>query len=877
MYLGNFNALTEQGCNINPKDKVCRARGGESCAFDGAMIALQPLADCVHLVHGPIGCCGNSWESRGSFSVHGDLHRKGFTTALSELDIVYGAEEKLLMAIRESVSAVRPKAVFVYATCVSGLTGEDIESVCRRAEEELSIRVIPVNAPGFVGPKNLGNRIAGETLLKYVVGTGEPNFEVTKYHINLIGEFNIAGDLYDVEPLLEKIGVKVLSRITGNGTFEEVTYAHRASLNVMVCSRALINMAKAMKARYGIPYIEVSFFGYSETSMALRSIASSLGISDRKVREVINHEEKAMFERLKDYSSLKGLRALLYSGGVKSWSLISALRDLGIETVAVGVKKSSYEDEEKARERLSPDAEVFTDTSYKNIMRIYRQKDAHMMIAGSRNIFIAIKEGLPYVDVNQERHTSFAGYEGLLRLAHHIESSVRFYGKCKKISGPSLESKTKTVHIDPLWHSPSIGAIIALQGFDRAMPILHSAQGCSFLAKALIARHFREPIALATSRLFTEDVVMGSDEALIKVIEDSLAKQKPRMVAVISTALTEVKGDDIPLALKSIHSADCLLVYISTPDYIGSIEEGYRVALESVIKATLTRPKGHTLKGQLNVLAPYWMTPADFTEIKSIIAAFGLKGIIIPDLSCLEGSRRYFTALATEGLDIDRLSQAAQSELTIAIGKGLEPVARLIEGYCNVPYVLIDGLNSLADNDRLCEILSEISKCQVPTELIRQRDIAINAMRNTHFYLSTIKAALALETDHAVSLSRLLEEMAVDVDLAIIPWLSEGARNIRAMTVNAGDLQDLPEGLDLLISNSHGIQRAKAMRMAIYQTGFPVDKVIGYSNRISIGYKGVVQTVNDMANALMKPKLSGYKKIDGKRLPLKPYECDKTI
>ena len=150
-------------------------------------------------------------------------------------------------------------------------------------------------------------------------------------------------------------------------------------------------------------------------------------------------------------------------------------------------------------------------------------------------------------------------------------------------------------------------------------------------------------------------------------------------------------------------------------------------------------------------------------------------------------------------------------------------------------------------------------------------------MRNGHFYLSPIKAALALETDHAVSLSRLLDEMAVTVDLAIVPCLGEGACHIRAETVKAGDLQDLPEGLDLLISNSHGIQRARAIRAAHYQTGFPADKVIGYSNRISIGYRGVVQTINDMANAVMKPKLSGYKKIARKRLPLKPYECDKTI
>jgi nitrogenase molybdenum-cofactor synthesis protein NifE len=264
-----IDKLMQSGCEREKKEKICRSRGGESCAFDGAMIVLQPIADAAHIVHGPIACCGNSWEGRGTLSSKGDLHRMGFTTDMSEMDIVYGSEEKLYNAIIQTYKSVEPNAIFVYATCVSGLIGEDIEAVCRRAEAELGIRVIPVNAPGFVGPKNLGNRIAGEVLLDYVIGTGEPPL------INLIGEYNIAGDLWLVEPILKEAGIRVLSRVTGDSTFEEITYAHRAKLNVVVCSRALINIAREMKRRYGIPYIEVSFFGKTEMSKAMRLIASN--------------------------------------------------------------------------------------------------------------------------------------------------------------------------------------------------------------------------------------------------------------------------------------------------------------------------------------------------------------------------------------------------------------------------------------------------------------------------------------------------------------------------------------------------------------------------------------------------------------------------
>ena len=181
---------------------------------------------------------------------------------------------------REHLMQCSPKAIFVHATCVSGLIGEDIDAVCKKAGAELGIRVIPVNAPGFVGPKNLGNRIAGEVLLEHVIGTGEPTY-TTDYDINIIGEYNIAGDLWLIEPVLEKAGLRVLSRITGDATFEEITWAHRAKLNVVVCSRALINVAKEMERRYGIPYVEVSFFGKTEMAKALRAISVSAISSQR--------------------------------------------------------------------------------------------------------------------------------------------------------------------------------------------------------------------------------------------------------------------------------------------------------------------------------------------------------------------------------------------------------------------------------------------------------------------------------------------------------------------------------------------------------------------------------------------------------------------
>jgi nitrogenase molybdenum-cofactor synthesis protein NifE len=346
----------EPGCDINQgksekeRKKGCTkqlspgaAAGG--CAFDGAKIALQPVADVAHLVHGPIACEGNSWDNRHSASSHSQIYRTGFTTDINELDVIYGGEKRLFKSIREIIEKYDPPAVFVYQTCVTALTGDDIEAVCKRAAEKFGKPVIPVNAPGFAGPKNLGNKLGAEAILDYVIGTVEPEV-TTPYDINIIGEYNLVGELWQVKPLLDVLGIRVLSCISGDGKYNEIASAHRAKVNMMVCSKSMINIATKMQQRYGIPYFEGSFYGISDMSETLRQIAKLLvqqgadaELMERTER-LIEVEEARAAKRIAEYKlRLTGKRVLLITGGVKSWSVVAALQEGGMEIVGTSVKK----------------------------------------------------------------------------------------------------------------------------------------------------------------------------------------------------------------------------------------------------------------------------------------------------------------------------------------------------------------------------------------------------------------------------------------------------------------------------------------------------------------------------------------------------------
>jgi nitrogenase molybdenum-cofactor synthesis protein NifE len=433
--------LDEPACahNLKAKSGCARPKPGATaggCAFDGAQIALLPIADVAHIVHGPIACAGSSWDNRGTRSSGPTLWRTGMTTDLSEQDVIMGrGEKKLFHAIGQAVVDHAPAAVFVYNTCVPALTGDDLEAVCRAAAERHGLPVVPVDGAGFYGTKNLGNRIAGETMVRHVIGTREPDPVppaaerpgIKVHDISLIGEYNIAGELWHVLPLLDELGLRVIGSLSGDARFREVQTMHRAEASMVVCAKALINVARKVEERFGVPWFEGSFYGVRDVSAALREFARLIGDPDltaRTERLIAREEAKADAALAPWRERLAGRRALLYTGGVKSWSIVSALQDLGMTVVASGTKKSTEEDKARIRELMGEGAVLVEDGSPRALLDMVRDTRTDVLIAGGRNLYTALKARIPFLDINQEREFGYAGYAGMTELARQLALTV---------------------------------------------------------------------------------------------------------------------------------------------------------------------------------------------------------------------------------------------------------------------------------------------------------------------------------------------------------------------------------------------------------------------------------------------------------------------
>jgi nitrogenase molybdenum-cofactor synthesis protein NifE len=397
-----------------------------ACTFCGSRVVLYPIADALHLIHGPVGCAAYTWDIRGSMSSGPELHRLSFTTDLREQDVIRGGAEKLERALRELIGRYSPKAAFVYSTCIVGLIGDDVGAICRRVSAETGVEVVSVDSEGFKGTKKDGYLAACDAL-DTLIGTG-PIVDVGPFSINVLGEFNIAGEAWLIRDYYKRIGVEVVATLTGDGRIEDVRRAHGAKLNVVQCSGSMMPLARKMEARFGIPMLKVSYFGIEDVARALYDVADHFGSADMQTRaeELVASETATIMPRLRQIrSQLTGARAAIYTGGAfKAFSLVRALRTLGVNTVLAGSQTGNGDDYRALTELCDPGTVLVDDTNPLELAQFLEELKVDLLIGGVKERPIAYKLGVAFCDHNHERKRPLAGFRGMAEFAEEVRGSL---------------------------------------------------------------------------------------------------------------------------------------------------------------------------------------------------------------------------------------------------------------------------------------------------------------------------------------------------------------------------------------------------------------------------------------------------------------------
>lgn len=439
-----------------------------------------------------------------------------------------------------------------------------------------------------------------------------------------------------------------------------------------------------------------------------------------------------------------------------------------------------------------------------------------------------------------------------------------------------IQSK-KALAVNPLKVSQPVGASLAFLGLARSLPLMHGSQGCTAFGKVFFVRHFREPIPLQTTAMDQVSSIMGADENIVEALRTLSDKNRPDIIGLVTTGLSETQGTDIRRSLRDFRAAhpefaDVAVIPVNTPDYVGCLESGYALAIESLIETLVpeSQSAGKRPK-QVNVLASAMLTPGDIEAIREWIEAFGLRAIVVPDIGdSLDGhlTDAEYSALTLGGTPRSEIEIMGESAATLVVGPSLNKAANILKARTGVPDYRFEGLMGLDDCDAFTQALAEISGRPVPERVERHRAQLQDAMVDCHFMIGFARIALAADPDLLGMQARFLSGMGADIVAAVSPHKHESLVGLPIAQVIVGDLEDLEKQAragqaQLIVANSHAAETAHRLGLPLLRSGFPqYDHVGGYA-RTWVGYRGTRQALFDLANIIVSQhhELEPYRSI----------------
>jgi len=391
--------------NVRTIPGIITQRG---CTYAGCKgVVLGPTRDIINLVHGPIGCSFYAWLTRRNQTRPAEGEDNYitycFSTDMQDENIVFGGEAKLKEAIREAYEIFKPKAIGVFSTCPVGLIGDDVHSVSRDMKAELGINIFGFSCEGYRGvSQSAGHHIANNGVFKNVVGLNDRE-RTGKFQVNMLGEYNIGGDAFELEALFEEAGITLLSSFSGNSTIKSMEYSHTADLNMVMCHRSINYIAEMMEEKYGIPWVKVNFIGAESTAKSLRKVADYFGDAGLKAKvEEIIEREMAKVNVVKEsiIPKVTGKLAMMFVGGSRAHHYQDLFNELGIRTVSAGYEFAHRDDYEGRK--VLPTIKIDADS--RNIEELSVTKDEALF----RNDLVAKKADL------ESKGYEFKDYAGMM-------------------------------------------------------------------------------------------------------------------------------------------------------------------------------------------------------------------------------------------------------------------------------------------------------------------------------------------------------------------------------------------------------------------------------------------------------------------------------
>lgn len=432
-------------------------------------------------------------------------------------------------------------------------------------------------------------------------------------------------------------------------------------------------------------------------------------------------------------------------------------------------------------------------------------------------------------------------------------------------------SERSTLTVNPAKTCQPVGAMYAALGIHNCLPHSHGSQGCCAYHRSALTRHYKDPI-MATTSSFTEGAsVFGGQANLVESINNIFTIYGPDIVAVHTTCLSEVIGDDIGQIINKAQADGKIprgkrVIHTNTPSFKGSHVTGFANMTQSMVSYLAER----TGKRQAAVnIIPGFVEPSDMAEIKRIMSMMGIKGTAFPDTSDvvngpLDGR---FHMYPRGGVTIGQIAGTGDNAFTLALGRTASlSAAKLLDTKCGVPFEALDLPIGIQATDAFVDSLRHAAGVSVPASVMTERGQVVDVLTDMHQYFYGKKVALVGDPDQLTALSQFLTDLDMKV-LCVVTGTPAGVKfeqRIRSFTgmdtiVKYGPGADMfafhqlikNDRPDLIFGNTYAKYIARDEDIPLIRMGFPIYDRVGHQYFPLVGYLGALRLMEKILNAIM--------------------------
>ncbi|MCK9169905.1 MAG: nitrogenase molybdenum-iron protein subunit beta [Treponema sp.] len=424
-----------------------------------------------------------------------------------------------------------------------------------------------------------------------------------------------------------------------------------------------------------------------------------------------------------------------------------------------------------------------------------------------------------------------------------------------------------------------IGAMYAALGVHNCLPHSHGSQGCCAYHRSSLTRHYNDPIMATTSSFSEGSSVFGGMSNLNEAIKNIFTLYNPDIIAVHTTCLSEVIGDDLGQIIKSAYQEGRIpqgkiVMHTNTPSFKGSHVTGFSNMTASFI-SYLTKSSGIP-NGCINII-PTFIEPSDMSEIKRMLTEMGIKFIMLPDTSDVVNGPMdgKFHMFPKGGTTKEQIAGMGDSTLTVGLGQiGAEAAPKLLNSKFKVPMEILDLPIGLRATDEFVNLLHEKCGTAVPESLELERGQLLDAMIDKNQYLNGKKVSIVGDPDIVISMCRFCRENDMKVIHAVSGTPTSEAWEVRLkeicgpqVLVKTGERADMfylhqlikNEKPDLLMGNTYAKEIARDEDIPLVRIGYPIYDRMGQQYMPVTGYRGgmrlfckVLETLMDRQDQLCK-------------------------